>query len=91
MTGEGQFFGGGEDANLKGAVGLRCPPDIGRLGEIELAREGHHIRVGHLVIVYHNPERIATEPAFGEDVDDVNLTRHEKSRVCQQTSSQRQG
>ena len=38
VTGEGQFFGGGEDANLKGAVGLRCSPDIGRLGEIELAR-----------------------------------------------------
>jgi hypothetical protein len=76
MTGERQLFPRREDTHVCGVVGIGGCAEEDRLGEIELARDGLHLRVAEIVRVPDDGERIAGEARVGEDVVGGELEWH---------------
>jgi hypothetical protein len=68
MPGKGHLEGRGENPHPR--VGELRGQDERRLGQIELQREGLHVRVGKSSRILEYRERIAFEPIFGKHVDD---------------------
>ena len=72
MSGEGQFFLHGENANADAAILFvtRLPgKNEGRFGEIHFARQGLHLFGAKAAAVEENGERITSEGAVGKHVD----------------------
>ena len=72
MAGEGNLFGGEEDADVDAALAfdLGCArEDEGGLVEVGLAREGLHLVGGEAAGIGEDSEGVAFKGIFGEDID----------------------
>src|SRR5260370_27033100 len=72
MAGEGNLFGGEEDANLHAALALdlgSAREDEGRLAEIRFAGQGLHLGCGEAAGIGEDSERVAFKGILGEDID----------------------
>ena len=79
MACERQLARGREDARARGVdVVARALQEHG-LRQVELARDGLHLRLVEIVGVAHHRERIAAEPRLREHVERVELLSHDES------------
>ncbi len=68
VAGEGDFGGGEEDADFRGMGGVGGGLDEDGFRQVELPRDGLHLRGGEVFGAQNNRERIAREGGCGEDV-----------------------
>ena len=72
MAGEGNFFGGEEDADLHAAFAFDfggARKDEGGFAEVGLAGDGLHLFGGEAAGVAEDGEGVAFKRSFGEDID----------------------
>src|SRR5260370_36839329 len=72
MAGEGNLFGGEEDADLHTTLALdlgSARKDEGRLVEIRFAGEGLHLVGGKAAGIGKDSEGVAFKRGFGKDID----------------------
>ncbi|KAF0172901.1 MAG: hypothetical protein FD162_2178 [Rhodobacteraceae bacterium] len=70
---EGDFSGREKDADAGGVGGVLRGLHEDRLGQVEFARNGLHLRVAQVIGPQHDGQRVATERGVGEHIAGVKF------------------
>ncbi len=79
MPRERQLALGCKDARARGVHGIARALQEDRLGQVELARDGLHLRVIEIVGIANDRQRISAEPLLCEHIERVELLAHDSN------------